>query len=178
MLFGKAIVCALPLLLCACNPAASPSYSWEKIPASQLMIDSGLRLGVSAKALQPAQISIACSRSRQLHIVMRSKLSHDVADHLPGRDTLQLNIMRVKSPYDLPLTIAVGSIKDGFLTSTVSDPLDAKTLSRILADLPATPPGSLVAFGLRESVFQFDLDSGRGDLQKFANSCRDGIALK
>lgn len=172
MRFSNRPAWPLILILCGCVPASGSSYSWDNIPPSQLAIIDGLTLATSTKDRRPAQLSVVCSRQHELHVVMRSKLSNAVTDYLPARDTLQLNINGALTRYDIPLEVAVSSIKDGALTSTVSDPLDDRTIARVAANLPLAAQGNLSVFGIRESGFQFALAAGRADLSRFVKACR------
>ena len=167
------IAAVLAVSMSACTaPGEGAEYSWKKTPPTQLDASTGVDLGVSARGHVPARIALVCDRQKAVRFVLRSKLPSTVTDYLPERDVLYLSFGKDWQGADLKPSFAFSTVRDGALSSSVSDPLDPASRERMSMEL-ARAPRQLLAFGISESAFRFEIGLTKDALDRFLDACRN-----
>lgn len=168
------ILAALALSVAACTaPSDGGEYSWKRTPHVQLDALAGVDLGASPRGSTPARIAVVCDQQKTVRLVLRSKLPSTVTDYLPERDVLQLSFGEAPQGLDLKPSFPFSTIRDGVLSSSVSDPLASSSSDQLSKEL-ALAPRRLHALGIRESVFKFEVGLTQAAFDKFVEACHIG----
>lgn len=168
----RSLVVVLALAVTACNPAEKPDYGWDRTPASQLRAVAGLVLGVGQAGRTSAKISLVCTPSRRMHLVIRGVFPDRQFFELPRRDVVEVHIGPFTGHDVNAARTGVTTILDGRVLSSVSDELSDAVLNRIALELAENPDGRVVAFGIRETLLYFDLKVSPGALKRFVSECQ------
>ncbi|WP_454718943.1 hypothetical protein [Caulobacter segnis] len=157
--------------LSACGAPDSGKYSWKETPSAQLQASTGVDLGVGSRGHIPARIAVVCDDQQAVRLVLRSKLPSAVTDYLPERDVLQLFSEGSGRSAALKPSFAFSTIRDGALASSISDAMDLSSTRALSSEL-AFGSQKLLGFGIRESLFEFEIGLTQSAFDDFVRACQ------